>query len=45
MMETKAHYVLIGAFTLLGLALLLGIGLWSANYQSDDAWQDYEIRF
>jgi len=44
-METKAHYVLIGAFTLLGLALLLGIGLWSANYQSDDAWQDYEIRF
>lgn len=44
-METKAHYVLIGAFTLLGLALLLGFGLWSANYQSDEAWMDYEIRF
>ncbi len=44
-METKAHYVLIGAFTLLGLALLLGFGLWSANYQSDEAWTDYEIRF
>ncbi len=44
-METKAHYVLIGAFTLLGLMLLVGFGLWSANYQSDEAWQDYEIRF
>lgn len=44
-METRANHVLIGAFTLLGLALLLGFGLWTARYQADAAWQDYEIRF
>lgn len=44
-METKANHVLIGAFTLLGLALLLGFGLWAARYQTAVTWQDYEIRF
>jgi phospholipid/cholesterol/gamma-HCH transport system substrate-binding protein len=44
-METRANHVLIGAFTLLGLALLLGFGLWTARYQADAAWQHYEIRF
>lgn len=44
-METKANHVLIGAFTLLGLALLLGVGLWTARYQTAVAWQDYHIRF
>ncbi len=44
-METRASYVLIGAFTLLGLALVLGFGLWTARFQSDAAWQEYEIQF
>ena len=44
-METKASYVLVGAFTLLGLGLLLVVGLWSARYQADAAWEVYEIRF
>ncbi|MFU8832291.1 MAG: MlaD family protein, partial [Wenzhouxiangella sp.] len=44
-METRASYVLIGAFTLLGLALVLGLGLWTARFQADAAWQEYEIRF
>lgn len=44
-METRANHVLIGVFTLLGLALLLLFGLWTARYQSAAAWQDYEIRF
>ncbi|MEG8119750.1 MCE family protein, partial [Xanthomonas hortorum pv. gardneri] len=37
-METKANYVLIGAFTIVaGLALLL-FGLWAAKYSSDRTW-------
>lgn len=44
-METRANHVLIGAFTLLGLGLLLLFGLWTARYQADAAWQDYEIHF
>ncbi len=44
-METRANHVLIGAVTLIGLALMLAFGLWSARYQADAAWQDYEIRF
>ncbi|NBD95557.1 MAG: MCE family protein [Gammaproteobacteria bacterium] len=44
-METKASYVLVGAFTLLGFGLLLVVALWSAQYQTDAAWQEYEIRF
>ena len=34
-METKAHYVLIGAFTLIVSLALLGFGLWAAKYSSD----------
>jgi phospholipid/cholesterol/gamma-HCH transport system substrate-binding protein len=44
-METRANHVLIGAFTLLGLGLVLVFGLWTARFQADSAWQDYEIRF
>lgn len=44
-METRANHVLIGAFTLLGLVLLLAVGLWAARYQTAAAWQDYEVRF
>jgi len=45
MMETRASYVLVGAFTLLGFGLLLIVALWSAQYQTDAAWQEYDIRF
>ena len=44
-METKANYVLIGAFTLVvGVALLL-FGLWAAKYSSDRSWQNYRVVF
>ncbi|HEY9256124.1 MAG TPA: MlaD family protein [Stenotrophomonas sp.] len=44
-METKANYVLIGAFTIVaGLALLL-FGLWAAKYSSDRTWQYYRVVF
>ncbi len=44
-METKAHYVLIGAFTLIiGFGLLL-FGLWAAKYSSDRTWQNYKVVF
>jgi phospholipid/cholesterol/gamma-HCH transport system substrate-binding protein len=44
-METRANHVLIGIFTLAGLALILALGLWSARYQAAAAFSDYEIRF
>ncbi len=44
-METKANYVLIGAFTLLTAILLLGFGLWAAKYSSDRSFQNYEVIF
>jgi phospholipid/cholesterol/gamma-HCH transport system substrate-binding protein len=44
-METKANYVLIGAFTLAtGIALLL-FGLWAAKYSSERTWQEYRVVF
>ena len=44
-METKANYVLIGAFTLvIGVALLL-FGLWAAKYSSERSWHEYQIVF
>jgi len=44
-METKANYVLIGAFTIVaGFALLL-FGLWAAKYSSDRTWQEYRVVF
>ncbi len=44
-METKAHYVLIGAFTLIVSLALLGFGLWAAKYSSDRTWQEYRDVF
>jgi phospholipid/cholesterol/gamma-HCH transport system substrate-binding protein len=44
-METKANYVLIGAFTLAVAALLLVFGLWAAKYSSDRDWQEYMVVF
>jgi phospholipid/cholesterol/gamma-HCH transport system substrate-binding protein len=44
-METKANYVLIGAFTLLTAVLLLLFGLWAAKYSSEKNWQQYQVIF
>jgi phospholipid/cholesterol/gamma-HCH transport system substrate-binding protein len=44
-METKANYVLIGAFTLATAAFLLLFGLWAAKYSSDRDWQEYRVVF
>jgi phospholipid/cholesterol/gamma-HCH transport system substrate-binding protein len=44
-METKANYVLIGAFTLATAAALLLFGLWAAKYSSERSWQEYQVIF
>ncbi len=44
-METKANYVLIGSFTILVTAFLLGFALWAAKYSSDKTWQRYQVIF
>ena len=44
-METKANYVLIGAFTLILSIGLLAFGLWAAKYSSDRSWQVYRVVF
>ena len=44
-METKANYVLIGAFTLVLSIGLLAFGLWAAKYSSDRSWQVYRVVF
>jgi len=44
-METKANYVLIGAFTLATTAFLLLFGLWAAKYSSERDWQEYQVIF
>lgn len=44
-METKANHLLIGSVTLLGVLLAVGLGLWSASYRLDAAWQEFEIHF
>lgn len=44
-METKANYVLIGAFALAGLAALLGAFLWFARVQLDQQFAYYDVRF
>lgn len=44
-METKANYVLIGAFTIGVSVFLLLFALWAAKYSSDRSWQDYQVVF
>lgn len=44
-METRANYVLIGAFTLLTAVFLLAFGLWAAKYTSDKDWRYYNVIF
>lgn len=44
-METKANYVLIGAFTIVATLFLLGFGLWAAKYSSDKSFREYDVIF
>ena len=44
-METRANYVLIGAFTLLTAVCLLLFALWAAKFSSDRNWRQYEVIF
>ncbi|MGY0618367.1 MlaD family protein [Lysobacter sp. A378] len=44
-METKANYVLIGAFTIIATLSLLLFALWAAKYSSEKTWQEYLVIF
>jgi len=44
-METRANYVLIGAFTLLVMVCLLLFALWAVKFGSDRDWREYEVIF
>jgi phospholipid/cholesterol/gamma-HCH transport system substrate-binding protein len=44
-LETKANFVLIGAFTLAGLVGILGFFLWFAQVELDRQFDYYDIRF
>ena len=44
-METKANYVLIGAFTIAVSVCLLLFALWGANWSSERSWQQYLVIF
>ena len=45
MMETRARFVLIGLFTVLGFVAGLGVLLWLAKVQIDRTYAQYEIVF
>jgi phospholipid/cholesterol/gamma-HCH transport system substrate-binding protein len=44
-METRAHHVLIGAFTIGVFLLALGFVLWMSKSSTDSTWRDYDIVF
>jgi phospholipid/cholesterol/gamma-HCH transport system substrate-binding protein len=44
-METRAHHVLIGLFTVIVVAAALLFGLWLAKSSVDTAFKDYEVVF
>ena len=44
-METKANYVLIGAFTIAVSVCLLLFALWGASWSSERSWQEYLVVF
>ena len=44
-METRANYVLIGAFTIAVVVFGLLFSLWAAKYSSDRSWQQYMVIF
>jgi phospholipid/cholesterol/gamma-HCH transport system substrate-binding protein len=45
MMETKANYVLIGAFTIAISIFGLLFALWAANWSSEREWKNYRVVF
>lgn len=44
-METRARFVLIGLFTLVGMVAMLGFVLWMAKVQLDRTYAQYDILF
>jgi phospholipid/cholesterol/gamma-HCH transport system substrate-binding protein len=44
-METRAHHVLIGAFTIGAFLLALGFVLWLSKSSVDHSWREYDIVF
>ena len=44
-METRANYVLIGAFTVLATVCLLLFALWATKFSADRNWRKYEVVF
>ncbi|NLB56931.1 MAG: MCE family protein [Gammaproteobacteria bacterium] len=44
-METRANYVLIGAFTIAVAVFGLLFALWAAKFASDRSWQEYAVVF
>ncbi|MET0936756.1 MAG: MlaD family protein [Luteibacter sp.] len=44
-METRAHHILIGLFTVLIVLAGLGFGVWLAKAHSDQEWNYYDIVF
>ena len=44
-METRAHHVLIGLFTVIVVTAALLFGLWLAKTSTDQGFQDYEVVF
>ena len=44
-METKANYILIGAFTLIGILIGFGFVLWLAKVEVDRQYAYYDILF
>ena len=44
-METRANYVLIGAFTILASVALLLFALWATKFSSDRNWRHYQVIF
>jgi phospholipid/cholesterol/gamma-HCH transport system substrate-binding protein len=45
MMETRAHHILIGLFTVIVVAAALLFGLWLAKSSVDTAFKDYQVVF
>lgn len=44
-METRGNYVLIGAFTLLGIIAIVAVSVWFARIELDRQFAYYDIRF
>ena len=44
-METRARYLLVGVFTIVGLVAVMGFTLWLAKVQIDRTYAQYDIVF